>query len=168
MSELNIPPPPINPPENDAPPTAKVRQLLLVAFGSVLLGSFLPWVTVTAPFIGRISKNGIEGDGVITAVIAGLCLLQLILGSARGPKIPGATRWFGIALTGLCIYEIVDVYQRGSELEIGVVQVGVGLWLTAAGAALVLYLGFRFGEKAPTKARIVRGKFGKRRHSSSN
>lgn len=168
MSESNIPPPPISPPINDVPPTAKARQLLLVAFGSVLLGSFLPWVTVTAPFIGRISKNGIEGDGVITAVVAGLCLLQLILGSARGAKIPGATRWFGIALTGLCIYEIVDVYQTGSELEIGVVQVGVGLWLTAAGAALVLYLGFRFGEKVPSKAGVVLGKFGKRKSSDSN
>jgi hypothetical protein len=36
----------------------------------IVLGSFLPWLTATAPLIGTITVNGLQGggDGIITLV----------------------------------------------------------------------------------------------------
>jgi hypothetical protein len=35
----------------------------------VAIGSLMPWLSITAPFVGTISKNGTDGDGKITLVV---------------------------------------------------------------------------------------------------
>jgi hypothetical protein len=70
--------PPAQPPPS-APPTPPaglvqnpvVPGATMTVLGGLLivLGSFLPWLSFTAPFVGTITKNGMEGgDGVITLV----------------------------------------------------------------------------------------------------
>ena len=69
------PPPAAQPPESP-PPAGLVRNQIvpgatMIGLGGLLivLGSFLPWLTATAPFVGTISRNGMEGgDGIITLI----------------------------------------------------------------------------------------------------
>ncbi|MEV4624270.1 hypothetical protein AB0J74_36865 [Asanoa sp. NPDC049573] len=118
------------------------------------MGSFLPWASVSGPFMGTISASGVDGtaDGWIIAAL-GLVLAgsgTLIL---RGQRMPTAVRIVAVlaalALLGLGLGELadlssaeesmrhdlasaseVDVFGIGESM-IGAVQVrvGTGLWL---------------------------------------
>src|SRR5205823_1570587 len=72
-------PPPSPRPATSAPQPATalagregVVVVLLGALG-LAVGSFLPWLTATAPFVGTISRSGLDGggDGILT-LIAGI------------------------------------------------------------------------------------------------
>lgn len=141
-SEPFLPPPP-PPSDTEDSPQGRPRQLLAAALSVVLVGSFLPWATITAPFIGQVNKNGVEGDGVITAVVSGLALFQFLLSTKKTALVPSGTMWIGLVLSGICVYDLIDVYSRKDEFEIGIVQVGVGLWMSTAGALVVLFVGIR-------------------------
>ena len=119
----------------------------------ILIGSFLPWATATAPFIGTINKNGVEGDGLIVAVMSGLGLFQLLFGSKKKGQVPSPSLWLGLVVAAVCIYDIVDVQSANEDLEIGVIQVGVGLWLSTAGALVVCALGLKYREKSAQGSR---------------
>jgi hypothetical protein len=42
----------------------------------IVLGSFLPWLTATAPLVGTMSRNGMEGgDGIITLILGVVTIL---------------------------------------------------------------------------------------------
>jgi hypothetical protein len=42
----------------------------------IVLGSVLPWLSFTAPFVGTITKNGMEGgDGIITLILGVVTIL---------------------------------------------------------------------------------------------
>jgi len=67
---------------------------VLIGLGGVVvgIGSFLPWLTAMAPFVGSISANGLQGrgDGIITLIAGALptsgrdrCLRKQIPGSGR-------------------------------------------------------------------------------------
>ena len=129
------------------------------ALAVILIGSFLPWASVTAPFIGTINKNGVEGDGLIVAAISGLGLFQLLFGSKKKGQVPSTSVWLGLVVAAVCIYDIVDVQSANEDLEIGVIQVGVGLWMSTAGALVVFALGLKNRDKSPRGSR--RG-FGRR------
>jgi hypothetical protein len=50
------------------------------------LGAFLPWIKVTAPFVGSLSVSGMEGDGIFF-LVGGLFIAALGLWSILGsPK----------------------------------------------------------------------------------
>src|SRR5205823_5619316 len=66
------PPPPAPAPVTAAPvtaapaPSTRGRQgVFVVLLGAVGLGvgSFLPWLTATVPFVGTISRSGLDGGG---------------------------------------------------------------------------------------------------------
>lgn len=54
-----------------AKPVAWGAIVTLVAGGLAIVGSFLPWITATAAFVGTISRSGIDGggDGLLTIVL---------------------------------------------------------------------------------------------------
>ena len=158
--QLPKPPSSLSPPElGEASISAGPRNLLVGALSVVLIGSFLPWATVTAPFIGTVNKNGVEGDGLIVAVISGLGLFQLLFSSKKTGLIPSTSIWLGLAVASVCIYDIVDVQSANDELGIGMIQVGVGLWMSTAGALVVFALGLKNRDKS---ARGSRRGFGRR------
>jgi hypothetical protein len=45
----------------------------------IVLGSFLPWLTATAPLIGTITVNGLQGggDGIITLALG---IITVVIG----------------------------------------------------------------------------------------
>ena len=100
--------------------------------GALALGSFLPWAEV-----GIFSKNGIDGDGAITLVLAIVIaavawpLWKTALGPGRSITVILAAT---LALI-VCIYDIVDISSTGNEFIEA--SVGVGLWMAAAGAVAV-------------------------------
>jgi hypothetical protein len=47
------------------PTTAK--RVVLASAGGLALGSLLPWITITAVFIGTVNFAGTKGDGKIAS-----------------------------------------------------------------------------------------------------
>jgi hypothetical protein len=66
------------------------RRYLLAAAGAVAIGSFLPWASIFG-----ISAYGIQGDGVITLILAGAGIGLLVIGShtASGSPAPHRQPW---------------------------------------------------------------------------
>jgi len=120
---------------------------------ALIIGAFLPWATVSAPFIGTINKNGIDGDGVFT-LIAGVAVavLGFPLVSQRTLK-PG--RGIPIAIVSglaaaISIYDLVDVQNAVNDVEGPVAaSAGSGLYLTVAGAIAALVGGVMIRRSGP-------------------
>jgi hypothetical protein len=105
------------------------RLVLLLAAGAVILGSVLPWATVTTVF-GTISLAGTEGDGIITligGVVAGLAVL------IRRFRL--ACLAFGLT-AAIAVYDITNVNRSIGDIDSEFVRtsVGYGLWIIVAAA----------------------------------
>lgn len=128
-------------------------RVLLGGVIGMVIGSFAPWGTVSVGAFS-VSKNGIDGDGVITLVlavaIAALGYPLLRERTARGRAI--ALLVVAAVAVAACIYEIGDIesYAEGEILPGVSVETTVawGLWLTTAGAATSLIAGVLAARKA--------------------
>ena len=132
------------PPAPWAPPTPKTKTPpgVWIAFGScaaLIIGAFLPWVTASTAFGGDLAVNGIDGDGKITAALGAGAAIVLL--SSVGHRALQAC--IGVALLGAIAAVIAfadyndaqDRVRRANETSNLVhASVGVGLWLTLAGA----------------------------------
>ena len=85
----------------------KARSICVVSAGIVVLSAFLPWVSVLG-----FSKSGIQGDGVITLVCAGVGLALVWRGKLGwiGQLAPAVL----VILTGL-----YDLNEAGNLAAIG-------------------------------------------------
>jgi hypothetical protein len=132
--------------------------VMLAAGVAAVLGSFLPWATISAPIVGTVTVSGVDGSdgwitaalGVVLAVYAGLRL--------RGQRLPvvapSLAAISALVLIAIAIWKIVDVKSMESDMKasmsgqddpLGIgaafssavhVSIGSGLWLiTAAGLA---------------------------------
>lgn len=94
-----------------------LRIGLYVSFGIIVTGAFLPWAE-----LGIFSKDGIEGDGLLTLVLAGSGLaLAMFSRRPRGMLIAASA-----AL--LCLLIALVDYVDISSSDLG--SVGSGLYLT--------------------------------------
>jgi hypothetical protein len=119
-----------------------------VAIGAAvaaIVGAFLPWISASAPFVGTITRSGIDGggDGTITAAIGvGIAAIALTFRH----KIGQAGAWIGLLLCSAIILfvsvrDFSDVNNRIKDIDSQYVtaSVGAGLYLTiAAGIAGVV------------------------------
>lgn len=131
----------------------------LIGAGTVIVGSLLPWVSVT-PIFGTLSVNGTEGDGVLT-LIAG-AFAGVVAGAALGRKsVSGVTSTLLILLgagSGFVAYVSFSVVSDAASMaEQGVLSsVGVGLWLVIVGSATIVGAGVAtlsyIGDKTPSGA----------------
>jgi hypothetical protein len=170
MSDASFPPPPpppplpppgsLPPPQPPAGPPPSPRRGRDVVVGrprpyfwvtiagavAAVVAAFLPWVTVRAAFLS-VSKNGVDGDGRITAVVAVVVGIIAVVNLRTARKSTAALVTIGvlgaiIALIG--IVDFVDVKSRiadltAEEARLVTADVGVGLYLTiAAGVAIVV------------------------------
>lgn len=130
MNEPVTPAPPSAHP--DAPMPGTRHPLVLAALVLALLvviGAFLPWASV----LDIVDKNGIEGDGVLTLILAIIGAGALLLGRGR---LWGLITML-IAASLIALIGFVDLADVGRVADqLGVVETGAGLWLTAlAGVA---------------------------------
>lgn len=118
----------------------------LIVLGGLLLvlGSFLPWIVVRAPFVGTLSKSGMEGgDGVVSI---GLGIAAVIVGYrwvGSDSLSPWLRRLPILIMAGtvlLAVVELIDINDRIEAASTGFVSgsVGAGIWTLLVGAALVL------------------------------
>jgi hypothetical protein len=92
--------------------------LVLGGAVAMALGVFLPWVKLTAPIIGTISKAGIDGDGKLVlalAVAVGVCGYLVL--TSRGRMWASITALV-IALAGaaIMIFEAIDTQNRFASI----------------------------------------------------
>lgn len=117
---------------------ASVGATLLVA------GAFLPWTKITVGFV-TLQASGVAAgnrDGWVTLACAAVVLFAMCLGrsTVRGAVAAlagGVAAWVGIS-------DLIDIRSRGDVLTSGsaVIDahavVGLGLWMTVAGAVIVI------------------------------
>jgi hypothetical protein len=87
------PPPPPAPSGLMRNPVVPGATMALLGGVLIVLGSFLPWLTATAPLVGTISRNGMEGgDGIITLILGVVTILIGVTQTHRDqPADVGAT-----------------------------------------------------------------------------
>ncbi|WP_229052883.1 hypothetical protein [Aeromicrobium sp. Leaf350] len=111
----------------------------------VLIGSVGTWAS-----FGGFTKGGLEGDGVITLVLA--VLIGGFAGGVFAPlSVARVMRWFvlpfGFLALLVAIIDVVDISSSGNEFasELGVsslgLTVGWGLWVVLIGAVTAVVAG---------------------------
>lgn len=112
------------PPSDDV---VKRRQFAAyaVAAGAALLvvGSFLPWAKLTAPFFGSVTKSGIEdgGDGWISislGALLGVVAWRFLIAAKAGKRAPMvAAVVLAVAAISLTVYEWIDIGNALDEAK---------------------------------------------------
>jgi hypothetical protein len=110
---------------------------------AVVVGSIGPWVT--NPLI---SRGGLDGDGWITLVLAGLTGATLV---AAYSKAPIRTGWgpivAGVLIAAVGIIDAVDIEEKGNTQLLGesvdVANIGWGLYMVIAGGVALVVIGLR-------------------------
>lgn len=110
---------------------------------AIVVGTFLPWRTLTAVFVGQVSRNGIDGggDGIATLCIGTLLgFMALTVLNGR----PGRQWLGGVLLGGFALsIALIDIAGTDAISDDGItVGVGGGLYLVALGGILALGAGF--------------------------
>jgi hypothetical protein len=116
----------------------------LVLGGAVLLtlGAALPWREAQVGNLS-LSNHGIDGDGALAVVFA-VCIVVLFLVIEQ----PTRRAWLVIALAGVAVafvlHDAVDTSRAADDLARRATRghvtagVGIGVWVSLAGAAVVL------------------------------
>jgi hypothetical protein len=139
-------------------PAAQVAAWITLGAGvAIVLASFMPWGSITAPIVGTRTVSGTEGSdgwitagvGVFIAVFAGLRLRRQLSGTA-GAAVGALAALGGLGVAGVAVWKIVDLQSKIAELkaemtresdEFGIAaamadavqaQPGVGLYLLIA------------------------------------
>lgn len=112
----------------------------LAASVGIILGSIGPWASFMA-----FTKNGLEGDGIITLILGALSTVALFTLFSRGPVGGNVIRWVAPAVSVICLgialYDIMNVSSHTADFfgeTIGI-QIGWGLWLVAI-SSVILFL----------------------------
>jgi hypothetical protein len=135
------PPPPVEPAAPPAP-FAKGdwhadRIIGMVAAGAIVIGAFLPWATVTVLF-ATISKDGIDGDGTITAVL-GLVIAGLFLANTRAAYVLAMIlSAVVLAVFAVDYVDVQELVEEAEDTEAAMASVGIGLYLTGLAALVTL------------------------------
>lgn len=122
-------------------PANKTGPILsLVGALAVVIGSFLPWATVTSGF-GSIGVAGTEGDGVITLVAGAVIGILAALELGQSSKTRVATMIASLICLGIGLFEIANVSDAigGVSSEFARASVGIGLFAVAGGAGLAIF-----------------------------
>jgi basic membrane lipoprotein Med (substrate-binding protein (PBP1-ABC) superfamily) len=114
---------------------AKPAGIVTLTAGVVtLVGSFLPWASVWF-----VHKNGIDGDGAITAVLGvmiAVCgLMMLVKANLAAPIIAIIS---AILAVGVVYYDMYDIVHKNVTVEYGMYLTWLGV--TAAGIGGALHL----------------------------
>lgn len=140
-----LPPPPS--PQSAAVPGPE-RWLVAAGIAAVIIGALLPWVTITAVFIGTVSLAGTEGDGVLTlilGIVAAAVGFQIVfLGRPMSRTIGIAIAILALIIGGIAGYDMVNIQSAIGDIStegLAKANIGIGLWITGLGALTLLAAG---------------------------
>jgi hypothetical protein len=138
-------PPPLHPAPTTAARSAAgsglswtARQLIaLGGFALVVVGSLMPWVSVTTIF-GSVDVAGTNGDGVLAIGLALFGAVGVLLGATRGWRLVSSIA--GVAAAALVAYNWANVHSRASTVasDYVVADVGTGIYLCLIGAVVAV------------------------------
>lgn len=104
---------------------------------AVVVGAFLPWADISI-FGTTVHKAGTAGDGQIT--FAGGIVVGIIVLTMRDRSASRRTVMAALVVSALCLavgaYDTIDVGARFTSSSLLSVSVGIGLWVTDAGALI--------------------------------
>jgi hypothetical protein len=122
--------------------STQVQALVFGGAALIVVGSLMPWVKASAGVFSA-TKNGIDGDGVLTLGLAAAIALGFFF--SRQAK---TSAWLVIAPAGIvlaiAIYDMIDISNKADELTnsrslIHVsATIGAGLWLTVVAGVVAL------------------------------
>lgn len=119
-------------------PTMVTTTVGVVGALLVVVGSFMPWATLTSGF-GSASMAGTDGDGRLT-MIAGLALAVLAVSAGVHPTWWLRTVYLLAAalVAATTVLEIIWAGDRAAEAssELAVASVGPGLYMLLVGALI--------------------------------
>jgi hypothetical protein len=107
----------------------------------IAIGAFLPWFTVTAPFVGTIERTGIAlGDGLLAmgmGIVIAIIGIQAVLGGGSGSR----NGLIGLGIVSILGggLEAASISSRISGLDSDIrplADVGAGIWLVIAGGSM--------------------------------
>jgi len=136
----------------------KAGWVIIGAGIAAVVGSFLPWATVTAAFVGTISVTGTDqrgGDGWLVVAL-GLAAVAVGIFLVRGRRLAKTTSAVTVALFGLASFEILYIATKLGDSSfdsafIANASIGIGLWLVlAAGIAAAVGMVLVWESPQPT------------------
>lgn len=133
-------------------PRTKAAALFVVLGGAVvILGSFLPWATVTTVF-GTIGRTGMEGgDGVLTLLL-GLSIVGCGISAATAAKF-----WWripvllGAAVAAFAWFEYQNIASKLATVASNpyvTSSIGAGIWVLHVGALVTVCGATSLGRKS--------------------
>lgn len=126
----------------------KGQQITLIGGLVLLIAAFLPWISATALFgnIPGIDEGiaiGWEGDGIMTGGIGLILLIVALLSKGRpGKRYSIAGAIFGLLACGIVLSDFLRIVEIGPNAGI-FASIGVGLYLTLAGALAIVMGGLQ-------------------------
>ena len=132
------PPPP--------PPTLSQtpRNLLFIGSIGLILGTLLPWASITAPLVGTLTLSGLDGDGMFSGGIGLLLLLGAIFTKPKTDKRYSIASAI-LALIALLIVapKLLDIGSIGNDVPGAIVTIGSGLYISILAAILAIVGGWQ-------------------------
>ena len=114
------------------------RTMVQLGALALVIGALLPWAHITAVFIGKVSKAGYEGDGTFTGGIGLLLLVGALASKGKvGKPYSPASTVFAVIVGLILLVDLAQIGSVGADMELAVVQTGVGIYLSLVGAFLV-------------------------------
>ncbi|WP_131785585.1 MFS transporter [Protofrankia symbiont of Coriaria ruscifolia] len=119
--------------------------LVLIAGAMTIVGSAMPWATITAFDLVEIPLRGTEAGQYYGGATALLGVLSVVLGGLLIGRDRSGWRWIVTAVTGMAIalIAVIDMVRLlganqlgGIELNLSV-ELGPGLWITLLGGLVV-------------------------------
>lgn len=109
---------------------------------TIIIGSLLPWVTVSSGF-GSFSAAGTEGDGQITLALGAITIIVALGKFARAGRTTALNVLLllcGLVALGIAIYDIGNVGSAMSDtVAFARGSVGVGLYIVVLGGFVTLF-----------------------------
>ncbi len=113
---------------------------MLAGAALILIGLLLPWVTLIAPFIGKISRSGLDTSDGKVILGAAVLLAVLIHQEASRPRagLRVLITLLCIAIVGVILIDAKDAADIIASMDSELVhaEIGVGMWISGAGAAI--------------------------------
>ena len=118
-------------------------RALVGGFGGLLIavGSFLPWITATAAFVGSVSVSGLDGggDGIITLIV-GIAVIVfavvVLVGNQTGTAWDIPIALGGLIAGGVAIVNLAEVNDRVTEANVTFGEFGRASAGAASGRSL--------------------------------
>lgn len=128
----------------------KNRLFILISSAAAILGSLLPWATVSAGFFGSMSVSGTQGDGTFIIILAVVAIVLACLKDYK-TELPKnfATAVFviGAVQSVIMLLNLINIGRmfgsQGAELKAyGVaVHIGIGFFLVLLAAVATAVFG---------------------------